>query len=154
MDNCRDGQKWPFLHPDWRQGLARSEKAQGRCLLVRLSELQLAIDDEDTSGKKYKLLKDVYYRVRHPKVRNLVVPEGFKTDLATLPPGARGLIWAFGYKHAFDSAGVLHDFLLGSAGHSKMDAHRIFYQELGDQGVPLILSMAGFAVVTLWCTIK
>ncbi len=114
---------------------------------MRITELHLVVDDEDENGRLYKLPDDVIYRVRHPKVQNITVPKGFKTDLATLPPLTRGLVWLFGYQHDVNSAGVLHDWLCACHMFGEIDTHRIFYQELRDAGVPVAMSAGMFVSV-------
>jgi len=79
--------------------------------------------------------------------RFVVVPEGFETDLGTIP---RPFWWYVSptYKRAL-AAYVAHDWLL-SEGVAPSYANRVFYDTLRAHGVGETKALAMFAAVEKW----
>lgn len=89
-------------------------------------------------------VKDVNGNVKQPEqyteeekrnrtFERIVVPRGFKTDLATIPR----VLWSIWPPHDYYAkAAILHDYLYENAIGSKKEADLILYEALGVLGMP------------------
>lgn len=78
-----------------------------------------------------------FWKVREPlvyqgDVEEFVVPEGFRTDFASVP---RALVWLIPRYGAYTRAAILHDFLVREERVSRADADGLFRRALREAGV-------------------
>ena len=104
-----------------------------------ITDLQLTV----LKDKNFRLAKDFYVRLDG---FDIVIPEGFETDLASVPrlPLVFFLVGGRGHK-----AAVLHDWLLYKAMYTKPICDQYFYHALRENGVGLILAKAMYLGVKL-----
>lgn len=78
----------------------------------------------------------------------LLVPEGFQTDLMTMPR----IFWPFLPPHdpRYAAACVLHDYLCRWQGFSRVVADAVFYEALRVLGVGWFKATLIYAAVRLW----
>lgn len=85
-------------------------------------------------GRTFVLADDVAFNIGSEKTPVLlIVPKGFDTDLASVPPAA-GLV-GFEKLGRHSWAALLHDYMYATTTFSYEVANAIFYQELRRSGV-------------------
>lgn len=84
--------------------------------------------------KQHALMHDVPYRLPGSK-RVLVIPAGFVTDFASIPPIIRPL---FSHDDVHDLPGLLHDYLYWTQSCSQLQADELFREGLEEVGVEWI----------------
>lgn len=77
----------------------------------------------------WRLLADLVWEGKE----RIVVPAGFVTDLASIPPGLRGVLLQNGRSRR---GAVLHDFLYATQQRSRLMADLTFREALRAEGVP------------------
>lgn len=83
---------------------------------------------EDDFGLPYTLWADLVYESGSLK-RTIVVPKGFRTDLASIPPG----FWNLMPKSSrYDRAGVVHDYLYQFNGCTREEADNVLREAMDD----------------------
>ncbi len=93
-------------------------------------ELILRYLDESIDGKWFSVFRAFWYVAESTKV--FQIPEGTKTDFASIPRGFRWLISRVG---KYGKAAVLHDHLCSSKKTSRKEADQIFLEAMKVLGV-------------------
>lgn len=90
---------------------------------------------EDLPDGRTIRLREPYRRVVWCDGRRfeVVVPEGFESDLASIPRIFRGLL---GQRGRFNRAALVHDWLYSSGRYSRRTADRVFRAIMEQDGVP------------------
>ena len=94
------------------------------------------LDADDPRGKLYVLTEDFEIKVSVLFKWKLVIPAGFKTDFATLPPLTQFIVTRMGLLHVVTVAAIAHDYLYAVHGVSRAVADGIFREILGRFGAP------------------
>lgn len=97
-----------------------------------MSEFQTTLDVRDNDGFPFTLLRALVYKSDLLK-RTLVVPEGFKTDFASIPAVVWPLIPKVG---KYDKAAVVHDFLYQNNGCTREEADGVLREAMRILHVP------------------
>jgi len=85
-------------------------------------------------GLTFEMLEPFAYHVGdYPSEEIILVPKGFKTDLASVPR----IFWNIVPPHGkYAKAAIVHDYLYVEAYKTKEYADNIFYEAMGVLGVP------------------
>lgn len=86
------------------------------------------------AGLTFRLVAPFEYHVGNlPSVEVITVPQGYETDLASIPP----IFWPILPPHGkYAKAAIVHDYLYTKGIKSKQYADNIFYEAMGVLGVP------------------
>ncbi|MBF6174235.1 DUF1353 domain-containing protein [Nocardia blacklockiae] len=98
---------------------------------------------EEIDAQSWIVRAPIEYRGRHDL---FVVPEGFRTDFASVP---RALVWLIPRYGVFTKAAILHDYLCRDAEVSRADADGLFRRALHEEGVSLPQRWMMWAAVRL-----
>jgi hypothetical protein len=92
-----------------------------------MSQFRTKLFFEDDAGLPYTLIAPLVYQSDVLK-RDVIVPEGFETDLASIPRG----LWNILPKSAgYDKAAVIHDYLYAMNGVTRKQADDVLYEAMG-----------------------
>lgn len=94
----------------------------------------------------YEVEKDITFSIFGG---NLVVPKGFKTDLASIPPKLQGIVPKRGL---YDAGSILHDYLYSEFSEyniNRQDSDIIFYSVIKSCGVDNRLANKFYSAVRL-----
>lgn len=94
---------------------------------AKMAEFRSSLIVIDDYGLPYELAFPLFYYSDILK-RELVVPKGFITDLASIPIGVRELIPKSG---RYDRAAVIHDFLYQFNGCTRSEADAVLNEAMG-----------------------
>lgn len=83
------------------------------------------LDDDDRPFRVFKQL--IYHVGTYPSDELIIVPEGFRTDFATVPRGFRFLIDRVG---VHSKACLIHDVIVAYELRSRKEADHIFFEAL------------------------
>lgn len=108
--------------------------------MIQLPEPLFSLDSTDPKGRLYVLKADFHFEVSELFGWSIVVPAGFKTDFATLPPLTQFIVTRMGYLHIVTLAAIIHDYLYAVHGVSRAVADGIFREILGRYGAPRSLA--------------
>ena len=88
-----------------------------------------ALDD----GKTFQVVNPFRYRIGDVKSKNIItVPEGFKTDFASVPRILWNILPPWG---KYGKAAVLHDYLYYSGMFERKECDKIFLEAMKELGV-------------------
>lgn len=93
---------------------------------------------------EYTLTADVY-------IASHKVPQGFRTDGATIPFFLR---WAFSPMGPWAPAAWLHDYLLSKDAYTREMAAKVFYRAMGELGIPQPIRKGFYLGVRAWDRVK
>ena len=110
--------------------------------------LKIAVHQSDSQGNVYTLLEGFSVNWQGKK---LFVPEGFKSDGASVPRFFWRIVFPPGDSRALRAA-FAHDYIYRThpAGWSRLDADKMFYDLLRQDGVPWINAKRAFGGVRLF----
>lgn len=97
--------------------------------------------------KQWQLTRPLFYVTANN--RSVVVPVGYRTDLASVP---RPVWWLIPRDDEFARRpSVIHDFIYthGTAKFTKAEADQVFYDALLEEGMPKPLAWLMFAAVRI-----
>lgn len=104
------------------------------------------------SPTHFRLSRGILYCGKHD---TWYIPEGFRTDLASIPRAFRWLITSHG---AHTNAAILHDYLCWldrkGVGPGRRHSDGLFRRVLREEGVPLHLRWLMWAAVRLGCYLQ
>ena len=96
--------------------------------------LVLEFDPNNKEGRYWKTTRRfTYYVGKEDSGDKVMVPKGFNTDLASVPPIARMLIPKSG---KYNQAAVVHDYLYHTMERPRKEADKIFLEAMKVLGVP------------------
>lgn len=98
---------------------------------------------EELDAQFWRVVAPVVY---HGATEDFIVPEGFRTDFASVP---RALVWLIPRYGAYTKAAILHDYLRRSGVVDAADADGIFRRALHEQGVTVPRRWMMWAAVRL-----
>jgi len=96
---------------------------------------------KEIDSKYWQLIEPIRYKAKH---QEFIVPKGFKTDFATVPPIFTWLIPTYGL---YTKAAILHDYLCKKKIISRADADGIFRRTMRELGVSFIRRWMMWAAV-------
>lgn len=102
----------------------------------QLPQPVFTIDPDDPKGRLYVLLENFELTISAALDWHVVIPAGFKTDFASLPPLARFVVWLMGLQHIVTIAAIVHDYFYATHAVARAVADGIFRQMLGEFGAP------------------
>jgi hypothetical protein len=94
-------------------------------------------------GTNWVLVEPLVYRVGDSR-DSVIVPKGFVTDFASIPPRLQGLISSLG---PYVLPAVVHDYLYWEHRCSRTQSDRLFLLAMQEQGVPYVKRSAMYEAV-------